>query len=216
MVRVARVSADNGQLLDAAAGPWLSFPADDLALGATPLPAQPSLYVQASWDKRPYGAVPQVSVRALHNGESIFFRLAWQDDAKDDALSDTDAFADAAAVLFPYKDDAPLTSMGSPDQPVNAWYWRPDLAEPFSITAQGVGTTSRHTGAGISAAADYKDGAWALVIGRTLRGKKNDGSVWLPPGRTRKVAFGVWRGSNKERAGLKAVTLAWQPLEIEA
>jgi DMSO reductase family type II enzyme heme b subunit len=38
----------------------------------------------------------------------------------------------------------------------------------------------------------------------------------LSPGQRAKVAFGVWQGSNAERAGLKAVTLEWQELEIEA
>jgi hypothetical protein len=30
------------------------------------------------------------------------------------------------------------------------------------------------------------------------------------------VGFAVWQGANQERGGLKAVTLDWEPLEIEA
>ncbi len=35
------------------------------------------------------------------------------------------------------------------------------------------------------------------------------------PGQTTKTGFAVWQGSNQERAGIKATTLEWQPLEIE-
>ena len=84
-----------------------------------------------------------MTVRAAHNGERLYFHLSWTDETNDKAIRDTDQFADAAAVLFPVNGDAPLQSMGSPQAPVNAWYWRPDLEEPFSITAQGTGTTRR-------------------------------------------------------------------------
>jgi DMSO reductase family type II enzyme heme b subunit len=40
--------------------------------------------------------------------------------------------------------------------------------------------------------------------------------VNLGPGDTGKVAFAVWQGANQERGGLKATSLDWEPLEIEA
>lgn len=214
MIRAIRVDAPSAQLLDPAASLWRPAPPERLALQPTPLAAQPSEYVQVSWRGRPHGLITALTVQAAHNGEALFFRLRWEDDTRDDAISDTDRFTDAAAVLFPTRGDAPLTSMGSPQQPVNAWYWRPDLEEPLSVTAQGVGTAVRHREGGILAAAAYGEGGWTVVIGRAFAAGGN-GAVPLRPGQGTKVAFAVWQGSNQERAGLKAVTMEWQPLEME-
>ena len=214
MVRVKRITASSAQLLNPAASEWAPLPTETLSLAPTPLLSQPSVYVQAAWKDRPYGAVQEINVQAAHNGESIFFLLSWADATKDDAMSDTDVFADAAAVLFPAKGDAPLTSMGSPDQPVFAWYWRPDLEEPYRVTAQGIGSSQRLSADGITASAEHARGNWHLVISRRLSGK--GGGLLLAPGANGKVAFAVWQGSEHERGGLKAATLEWQPMEIEA
>ncbi len=213
MVRVKRLSADSSQLLDPSAPEWLPVPRETLLLAPTPLAAQPSLYVQASWAERPYGATREVAVQAGHNGSAIFFRLEWADETKDAGIDDTDRFTDAAAVLFPVRGDAPLLSMGSAEFPVNGWYWRPDQEAPVSVTAQGLGTTVRNANGGISARSSY-DRGWSVVISRQMWAEKAD-IVALHAGQQGKVGFAVWQGSNRERGGLKAVTLEWQPLEIE-
>lgn len=215
VIKVKRLAAGALRLLDPEAPEWGSAPEESLGLSPTPILSQPSLYVQAKWKDGGYGVTPEVRVKAAHDGASIFFRLAWEDGTKDDAIDDTDRFADAAAVLFPVKDDAPLLSMGSPDQPVNAWLWRADLESPFSVTAQGIGTTVRASDPGLAARGTYGRGGWAVVISRGLSAA-TPGVAQLSPGHRAKVAFGVWQGSNAERAGLKAVTLEWQELEIEA
>jgi DMSO reductase family type II enzyme heme b subunit len=214
MIKAWRVKADDSALIDPAASEWRTPPATILALDPTPLLSQPSLYVQAKWETIEYGATGEVSVQALHNDNGIFFRLQWNDETENADIADTDQFTDAAAVLFPVNKDAPLTSMGSAEQPVNAWYWRPDLEAPFSVTSQGTGTTIRTVDPSLRANGSHKGAAWAVVIGRALR-SAGDGNVQLAAGRTSKVAFAVWQGGNNERAGLKAVTLEWQPLELE-
>ncbi len=214
MVSVKRLAARTSLLLEPAAPEWEPVAPETLALSPTPILSQPSAYVQAVWKDRPYGVTRQLSVQAAHNGESIFFRLSWDDATEDGSITDTDAFADAAAVLFPEKGDAPLTSMGSPDQPVFAWLWRPDLEEPYRVSAKGVGSSQRLPANGISARAQYSNGGWRLVISRRLSGK--GAGLLLAPGAKGKVAFAVWQGSEHERGGLKAVTLEWQPLDIEA
>lgn len=214
MVSVKRITAKSPQLLEPAAPEWGPVAPETIALSPTPILSQPSVYVQSAWKERPYGAVKDLDVQAAHNGESIFFRLSWSDASKDDAITDTDAFADAAAVLFPEKGDAPLTSMGSPDQPVFAWLWRPDLEEPYRINAQGIGSSQRLPANGITAKAEHSDGRWRLVISRRLSGK--GAGLLLAPGAKGKVAFAVWQGADKERGGLKAATLEWQQLNIEA
>jgi DMSO reductase family type II enzyme heme b subunit len=105
--------------------------------------------------------------------------------------------------------------MGSPQAPVNAWYWRADAESPLSVTATGLGSTVRHGNGSLRAAASYESAGWRVVISRPLV-VHEDGVVQLRSGWQRKVGFAVWQGSNAERGGLKAVTLDWEPLEIEA
>ncbi len=215
MVTAVRVSAPTDSLLDPEAAQWRGLSEEPLALTPTPLLAQPSAYVVAAWTERPYGLVKEVRVRAAHNGEALLFRLAWADETRDAGISDADRFPDAAAVLFPLKGDAPLSNMGTKEQPVNAWYWRPDLEQPINVTAAGLGTTVRHPNGSLRAGAQHKSGGWAVVIARPFA-VRGDTAVTLSPGQAGKMGFAVWQGSNQERAGIKAVTLDWQPLEIEA
>ncbi len=129
-----------------------------MTLVPTPWSSQPSVYAINAWKERPYGLTGQLRVAAAHNGEALFFRLSWQDETRDDHISDTDRFTDGAGVLFPVRSDAPLMTMGAPGRAVNAWYWRPDLEEPLSVTGTGLGTTGRHSNASLVAAASYGDG----------------------------------------------------------
>lgn len=165
--------------------------------------------------ERPFGLTSQLRVAAAHNGEALFFRLSWQDETRDDNIADTDRFTDGAGVLFPVRSDAPLLTMGTPERAVNAWYWRPDLEEPLSVTATGLGTTVRQSTTSLVAAASYGNGGWQVVISRPFSAR-GDEEVALMPGQTTRAGFAIWQGSNLERAGIKAATLEWQPLEIEA
>jgi DMSO reductase family type II enzyme heme b subunit len=222
MVEVQRVTASDEALLDPSSREWQAIRPSQLTMEATPLDAQPSQYVQVKWESSPYGVTPSLSVRAAHNGERMYFRLSWADDTADDGIRDTDQFPDAAAVLFPVNGNAPLQSMGSPKEPVNAWYWRADQEEPFNVTAQGTGTTRRGLDPELQAKGAYVNGAWNVVIRRRLdhaadAGRSHsEGRVNLMTGASGLIAFAVWQGASQERGGLKAVTLVWQPLEIEA
>jgi DMSO reductase family type II enzyme heme b subunit len=189
--------------------------ATEVKLDPTPISAQPSMYIQAKWEQGDYGRLGGVAVKAAHNESRIYFRLEWDDPDADDGIRNTDQFADAAAVLFPVADDAPLQSMGSPQQPVNAWYWRPDLEAPYSIAAQGTSTTRRTVDPELGAQGAYTSGRWSVVVRRAFQ-SRGDGYVQLAPGEGHKAAFAVWQGANQERGGLKSVTLEWQPLEIDA
>jgi DMSO reductase family type II enzyme heme b subunit len=212
-MRAQRVTADDAALLDPAAREWEAVLASELGLEPTPIIAQPSVYIQAKWEGKPYGLLAGLLVRAAHNGERIYFRLSWPDESYNDGIRDTDQFPDAAAVLFPVNGDAPLQSMGSPQAPVQAWYWRPDLEEPFSVSAEGTGTSRRAADPELRASGSYAEGGWSVVIRRRLS-SGGDG-VSLSPGAAAKVAFAVWQGANQERGGLKAVSAEWEPLEIE-
>lgn len=212
MVRVKRVHPEGGWS-DPSAQEWGPIEKEKIALEPTPIASQPSLYVQAAFAERPYGATSPVSVSAVHSGEQIFVRLGWQDTTKDDAISDTNKFPDAAAVLFPIYTDAPLTSMGSPDNPVQAWLWRADAEKPLVVDSTGFGQTVRVSDPVLRASAVCERDGWSVVIWRPFADTAVRG---LRLGYTGKVAFAVWQGSNQERAGIKAATLEWQALEIEA
>ncbi len=215
MVTAGRISVPSDRLLDPTGAEWASAREETLTLQPTPVGSQPSEYVVNAWKERPYGLTGELRVAAAHNGEALFFHLSWRDDTRDDSMPDTDRFTDAAAVLVPVRGDAPLQAMGSPEQPVNAWYWRPDLEGPLSVSATGLGTTVRGGDGSLAAAASYADGGWQVVISYRFPSRADEGLTALRPGRTTKAAFAVWQGSNQERAGIKAVTLEWQPLEIE-
>jgi hypothetical protein len=69
-------------------------------------------------------ALPAVSVRSLHNGREIAFRLEWQDPHLDDLTIKTDQFRDACAVLL--GTPTAVWTMGSPDDPVTILHWKAD------------------------------------------------------------------------------------------
>jgi DMSO reductase family type II enzyme heme b subunit len=214
VVIAIRLSVPSDRLLDPAAADWASAKEETVTLEPTPWASQPSVYAINAWKERPFGLTGQLRVAAAHNGEALFFRLSWQDETRDDDIPDTNRFPDGVGVLFPVRSDALLLTMGAPERAVNAWYWRPDLEEPLSVTGTGLGTTVRQTNSSLAAASSYGDGGWQVVISRPFSAR-GDAEVALMPGQTTKTGFAVWQGSNQERAGIKAATLEWQPLEIE-
>ncbi len=69
-------------------------------------------------------AVPEVSVRALHNGETMAFLIEW-DDADEDSVDVMARFRDAVAVQLPVDPAAPVAvTMGAATQPVHIMQWR--------------------------------------------------------------------------------------------
>jgi DMSO reductase family type II enzyme heme b subunit len=216
-MRVSRVDAKDEELLSPDSTAWQEAPVNEVVLSPTPLDMQPTEYVRISRNGRPYGAVSSMKVSALHNGSSVFFHLVWQDDSEDGAIKDINQFADAAAVMFPMVEDAPLIGMGIKDKPVNVWLWRADWERPKNIAAEGMGTTVRRDDPALSSAVRHTDGQWDLIVGRSLEEKgAPQGTVALAPGAVSKIAFAVWQGSEQERAGLKAFSPDWQELELDA
>lgn len=216
-MQVKRVDAKKEELLDPAGAAWRKSRGSKVVLSPTPLDIQPTEYVRVSWRGRAYGKVPSMRVSALHNGRDIFFRLVWEDDSADSKIADTNQFVDAAAVLFPIAADAPLIGMGSKGKPVNAWFWRADWERPKNVAAEGMGTTQRRDDPALAAKARHTRGQWDVVISRSLDGKRAPkGTATLQAGTTSKIAFAIWQGANQERAGVKAFSLDWQELQIEA
>jgi len=217
MVRARSVTADTTTLLDANSDAWAAIAEERVELDMVPLVLQPSEYIQVKWKTVAYGQTPHVLVRAAHNQEALFFRLHWDDPTHNSVIDDAANFPDQAGVMLPIADDAPISEMGLPDQPVNMWLWRADLETPLYVTATGRGTSMRHPESPLLGSSVHEQGAWTVVIARPFNvALESRYVVPLAPGMTHKCTFAVWQGSNKERGGLKAHGPLWQPLEVES
>lgn len=203
-------------LLNPGAAQWGKVPVEEVAMGGTPVHLQPSRYVRTVWAARPVGAVRFIQVQAAHNGQDILFRLEWRDDSQNLDYGNGSVFPDAAGILFPLNGDAPLHTMGSPEAPVNAWYWKAsmgqDQVQAQNIIAQGLGTVEETEESPVQARARWQDRTWQVVFARPL--SAGGEGVRLTPGKVIKVAFAVWEGSSQERAGLKSFSKEWRQLEI--
>ncbi len=184
----------------------------------TPFDQQPTEFLRTLWEEQEFGAVKELRVRVAHNGVRLFFHLEWDDPTQDKEISDINVFSDGVGVLFPLRGDAPIESMGSQDQPVNAWYWRADFGdEPKNVTASGTGISTRYEAGSLRVRSRWSDAGWTVVFGRPFTIEESpDIAVPLAPGKTTKVGFAIWEGGSGERGGIKAFSEEWQELEIQA
>lgn len=216
MLTVKKIDADRAKLSDPEAAVWRSVPATTLKLIGTPLGTQPTQYMRAAWKDRKIGAVANVSVRLCYAAESLFIRMEWDDPTENRVIEENTSFPDGAAVLFPLSGDAPINTMGNETQGVNAWHWRADSERGRSVVAFGLGTTEPSDEEVTTTAVRSAKG-WHVVISRKLAGTSGDQeSVNLNPGRATRIGLAVWEGGNGERAGFKAYTEEWVPVEFGA
>jgi hypothetical protein len=68
-------------------------------------------------------SIPSLTVQAVHDGQTIAFRLEWPDDTRDAEAGRPDRFGDAAAIQFPVGDAQPNIAMGAAGHPANIWQW---------------------------------------------------------------------------------------------
>jgi len=203
-------------LLDPESQPWRSQAPTVVPLIGTPLGLQPTDAIRASWFGKKIGAVEKVAVSAVHDGAILAFRLEWEDATENGSIDDTDSFPDAAAIALPASADAPLILMGAVGAPVNAWQWRadnPDAAR--QISAEGLGTSRALGGSHVKARGTWKAGRWRVVIARALKIPGEVGAAQLQPGQPTGFGVAIWEGSHQERAGIKAFSGDWLPLDLE-
>lgn len=214
---VKRMDVNGDVLGDPAAGIWNMAKGETVALMQAPVAMQPTKYIVAKWKDQPYGQTKSLMVKALRNADEIAFRLEWLDPTKNEQRIENTDFPDAAAMLFPLSEDAPLF-MGMEGAPVNLWYWRADHpTRARSDVATGIGTSRVVDDTSISAHAVHGNGRWAVVLRRALRVEKEAASaIQIAPAQTLRTTFAVWEGGNLERAGIKAFSPAWLELKIEA
>ncbi|UCE84623.1 MAG: hypothetical protein JSU66_09630 [Deltaproteobacteria bacterium] len=191
--------------------------ATDVDLIGTPVGLQPTAAIRVSWTGREIGATDRVRVAAVHDGQTLAFRLEWLDDSENQALLDTTAFPDAAAILFPSVAGAPSVTMGAPGLAVTAWYWRAD--EPGRgrhVVAEGLGTSRTLDVELVRGRGVWKEGRWQIVIARALRVATDEPVAQLTAGETTGFGVAVWDGQHGERAGIKAFSGDWRELRLAA
>jgi complex iron-sulfur molybdoenzyme family reductase subunit gamma len=202
------------RLLDPADAAWQLAEVARLPLQGTPAAMQPSAAIRNHWQQKPIGAIGSVEVRALCATDALAFHLRWADAVATFDHGDNSRFPDAAAIALPLHADAPLPTMGAPEAPLTAWYWRADSREQgFQVLARGPGTT-RIVDRAVQVGATWADGRWQVVIARRLHNGGIPDTIDLSPGQALRFGVAVWEGSHGERGGLKAFSGDWRPLRL--
>ena len=191
---------------------WQAVPAETVELVPAPMEMQPNGFIQAQYRDREYGKTPMIEAQSVHDGITLAVRLRWP--AEKPFNGGREGFPDGAAIAFPVKGEPALWTMGTEDEPVQFIQWRALKNEVRSVVAWGIGSSLPGTGVGEAVTAGWSQGHWTIVMLRTLAGGAE--AATLSIGQTAQIGFAVWNGSNEERAGLKAVSVDWTPLQIDA
>lgn len=156
-----------------------------------------------------------VTMKSVHNGITIFFRLEWSDTTADTTSDDTDLFADAFALEFPFSGSNTPIDMGSQSSPVNIMYWRANLTQPQNIVAGGLGTPQVSPDAASQNLQRYQswaNGKWTVIITRPMAAASVNQRPFAR-GSSYQVAFANWNGSDSDRNGRKAIAM-WKTLTV--
>ena len=200
------------------AGLWRGLETRLFYMAPTPLNGNPAIkkispFLEKSTD---HGSVKELSVAGVHNGDSLALLLSWPSE-RNDEIADLDQFVDGVAVMFPLTPNASAVTMGSSGDPVNAWYWRANLdGVAFEVLAEGYGTSARQQGEGKSqviAGAVHREGRRHVVLSRPMN--IGSGRAHFVAGQTARMAFCVWDGGNRERAGRKSFSGDFVPVTLE-
>jgi DMSO reductase family type II enzyme heme b subunit len=104
--------------------------------------------------------------------------------------------------------------MGAPDAPIHILRWQANKEGLRSILATGIGQSQPGPSLKTGAQAKAEGDAWSVVITRALG---HGGEVApLAAGKKTGIGFALWRGGNDERAGIKAFSIDWADLALDA
>ncbi|MBI4828523.1 MAG: c-type cytochrome [Nitrospinae bacterium] len=151
--------------------------------------------------------ISSLTVRALYTNTNVALRLEWPDDSPS-LERGIGRFVDAMAAQWPAKHGKgialPYIGMGEPGAPVEIDFWRAG-GKVESLVAEGFGSLGPRDAPNAEVRAEWKDGAWRVVIIRTLR---------FPPTAMMPVAFAIWEGSAAHRDGAKLLS-PWSFITFE-
>lgn len=207
-MKTMRVRNLDGYLSPTAQG-WAEIAGTRVTLTPTPLPMQPTEYVRRSWAGRPYGQTAALEAASVHDGRTWAIRASWEGSGSGPA-----EFPDALAVALPVRNDPPLILMGRPDAPIHILRWQASRQGVTSLLATGIGLSVPGPAMRCTARSARDRQIWHVVVTRTL-GAGGDVAP-LQAGRTTGIGFALWRGANDERAGIKAFSMDWTELVLEA
>jgi dimethylsulfide dehydrogenase subunit gamma len=196
----------SGDLRDPQAAGWREAQEYSMDLGMAP-PVHQSINLRLDANATPL----PIYVRAASDGKKLYLRLRWPDASENAATSRTD-FADGVAVQFALGDPATTSfMMGAPNGPVNIWYWKAGQDQPQNLAAGGFGSTTPLDSAGLESSGLFREnGEWVVVFSRPLL-QIGDHLVNLESG-TASMAFALWQGDQRQRDGLKHVSMGWVSL----
>lgn len=147
------------------------------------------------------GSNTSMTVKAIHNGTNIAFRLTWTDNTQNNVIDGVEDFTDAAGIMH---NANMICNMGSQSNPVNIWYWRAVDNTVQNLLSGGLGTVTHTVGDdNIVALNTWTGTQWQVVLSRSLTAIDPNDQVSFKPGSTYNVAFARWNGANKERNGRK-------------
>ena len=188
---------------------WSRVPGTRVPLMPAPLPMQPTEYVRRSWEGRPYGQTTTLEVASAHDGRNLAVRVGWET-----RTAEPTGFPDALAIAVPLRDVAPLILMGSVEAPIHILRWQADRQGVRSLLATGIGRSAPGPTIEATAEAAADGHRWQLVVTRALGGGGDVAPI--EAGQATRIGFALWRGANSERAGIKAFSIDWMDLSLEA
>lgn len=212
-MKALRVNAGDDALLNPDSAAWSDARPQSFDMYPTPLVMveEVSPFLARSTD---HGAIEQLDVAAVHNGNALAVRVSWKSDRHAE-IKDLNQFVDGVALMFPLASGAAAVTMGAKGQPVNAWFWRANVGAPYCVIAEGFASVRRlpSDAAGDLAASAHHDGArWTVIFRRSL--VEAAGHVKLATGRSTKIAFAAWDGGHAERSGRKSYSGEFVDFEL--
>lgn len=173
---------------------------------AAPAGMQPGGYIAKAYRDAVLPNTKKGSIEVVAQGDGYRVTLEWNcPNPVYDATTNTNMFVDAAAVLAPAVKDAPLFTMGAPEQALHGALWRADRKELHQIDSAGLGTVKRSTPpATWQVTSEWQSGAWRVVF---------DLAPWPNLKAQGQIAFAIWRGELQERGGLKSISPLWISLD---
>jgi DMSO reductase family type II enzyme heme b subunit len=180
-----------------------STTAHEVELVAAPVGMQPGGYVAKAYAGRDQAAITKsLALEVARPPGGLRVRLRWPcPEPVRDVSDDPGLFPDAAALFAPQNEGSPWVTMGAPGMGVDGVLWRADNERLRVISAEGLGSMKRDDAPeGWRFTATHAQGFWQLDL--SLPG-------WGTLDAAGRLAAAIWRGSAKERGGLKSVTPGW-------
>lgn len=188
---------------------WGELAVDEVGLIPTPLSMQPTEYIRKSWEGKAYGETKSLRVSSVHDGHSWALRATWT------GVSPTGKdFPDALAIALPVSGKPVLMLMGAPDAPIHFLRWQANKEGAKTLIATGIGSSRPGPALKCSAQAKAENDTWSVVISRPLGTGKEVAP--LLAGKKTGIGFALWHGGNDERAGIKAFSIDWAELALDA